>query len=318
MDESCPKCEAVLDHYPCPSVSYLIIWGQKKDDESTTKYRYINGLPHNHARFAAVSRTTALEDKNWKKSKKYRNLNTTASQAMVGKETADGFIGDAPLEAAGWTEIEHGIFHREYERKGSEEHSSVVDALIASMPKISVMQGLFDWDPVEFEQLHEKAAEKLLGKSSTDQFSPDRTIVLSAASSSHLERIMFDQSEKAGQAGNQQWGLDAGPHEDGWNPYIDDPFASEAKRQGSDSELQPGPGYDWEAEKKLGTKDLTKLQGPPPKPRKKQPRAKADKMPVKKEIKAPYSDNRKRGKEEHEEGAKRGGKRYKKGHVNDV
>ncbi|THU97222.1 hypothetical protein K435DRAFT_663093, partial [Dendrothele bispora CBS 962.96] len=53
-----------------------------------------------------------------------------------------------------------------------------------------------------------------------------------------LERIMFDQSEKAGQAGNQQWGLDAGPHEDGWNPYIDDPFASEAKRQGSDSELQ--------------------------------------------------------------------------------
>ncbi|THU97223.1 hypothetical protein K435DRAFT_663121, partial [Dendrothele bispora CBS 962.96] len=61
MDESCPKCEAVLDHYPCPSISYLIIWGQKKDDD-----------------------------------KKYRNLNTTASQAMVGKETADGFIGDAP------------------------------------------------------------------------------------------------------------------------------------------------------------------------------------------------------------------------------
>ena len=34
-----------------------------------------------------------------------------------------------------------------------------------------------------------------------------------------LEEAMFDSSVRAGPAGFSQWGLDAGPHKDGWNPY---------------------------------------------------------------------------------------------------
>ncbi|KAF9548012.1 hypothetical protein CPC08DRAFT_591108, partial [Agrocybe pediades] len=35
-----------------------------------------------------------------------------------------------------------------------------------------------------------------------------------------LEEEMFEYSLRAGRAGNCQWGLDAGGHEDAWNPYI--------------------------------------------------------------------------------------------------
>jgi hypothetical protein len=34
-----------------------------------------------------------------------------------------------------------------------------------------------------------------------------------------LEEEMFEKSSFAGVAGNYQWGLDAGDHQDGWNPY---------------------------------------------------------------------------------------------------
>lgn len=36
---------------------------------------------------------------------------------------------------------------------------------------------------------------------------------------SALEERMFTDSVEAGAAGNQQWGLDAGSHQNGWNPY---------------------------------------------------------------------------------------------------
>ena len=35
-----------------------------------------------------------------------------------------------------------------------------------------------------------------------------------------LEERMFECSEKAGEAGFQQWGLDAGDHQDAWDPYL--------------------------------------------------------------------------------------------------
>lgn len=38
-----------------------------------------------------------------------------------------------------------------------------------------------------------------------------------------LEDRMFTQSKAAGPAGNQQWGLDAGPHQDHWHPYSEGP-----------------------------------------------------------------------------------------------
>jgi hypothetical protein len=34
-----------------------------------------------------------------------------------------------------------------------------------------------------------------------------------------LEALIFDISEEAGVAGNQQWGLDAGAHLCNWNPW---------------------------------------------------------------------------------------------------
>ena len=36
---------------------------------------------------------------------------------------------------------------------------------------------------------------------------------------SHFERRIFECSEEAGEAGFEQWGLDAGDHQDAWNPY---------------------------------------------------------------------------------------------------
>ncbi|KAJ7572400.1 hypothetical protein C8J56DRAFT_1068918 [Mycena floridula] len=38
---------------------------------------------------------------------------------------------------------------------------------------------------------------------------------------SNLEAAMFEDSNEAGRAGNSQWGLDAGYHQDYWNPYYD-------------------------------------------------------------------------------------------------
>jgi hypothetical protein len=34
-----------------------------------------------------------------------------------------------------------------------------------------------------------------------------------------LEQIMFESSIEAGTAGDEQWGLDVGPHQNGWRPY---------------------------------------------------------------------------------------------------
>ncbi|KAF8176214.1 hypothetical protein K438DRAFT_1478619, partial [Mycena galopus ATCC 62051] len=34
-----------------------------------------------------------------------------------------------------------------------------------------------------------------------------------------FEERLFEQSRVAGRAGNQQWGLDIGTHQDNWNPY---------------------------------------------------------------------------------------------------
>lgn len=39
-----------------------------------------------------------------------------------------------------------------------------------------------------------------------------------------LEEAMFEQSAQAGRAGNYQWGLDVGDHQEGWNPYDGTPI----------------------------------------------------------------------------------------------
>jgi hypothetical protein len=39
-----------------------------------------------------------------------------------------------------------------------------------------------------------------------------------------LEEEMFERSHAAGIAGEYQWGLDAGDHQDAWNPYDGLPY----------------------------------------------------------------------------------------------
>ncbi|KAJ3885096.1 hypothetical protein GG344DRAFT_83111 [Lentinula edodes] len=65
-----------------------------------------------------------------------------------------------------------------------------------------------------------------------------------------LDKIMFDESSRAGVAGNHQWGLDVGPHEMGWNPQFTGPNVTVGKRRegNDDEEVLKGKGYNHEAE----------------------------------------------------------------------
>ncbi|KAJ7366156.1 hypothetical protein DFH08DRAFT_678760 [Mycena albidolilacea] len=61
----------------------------------------------------------------------------------------------------------------------------------------------------------------------------------------YFEERLFEHSQETGQAGNRQWGLDAGPHQGGWNPYGDIPshWNHDDRDDESDSELELGPDY---------------------------------------------------------------------------
>ncbi|SJL16611.1 uncharacterized protein ARMOST_20137 [Armillaria ostoyae] len=62
-----------------------------------------------------------------------------------------------------------------------------------------------------------------------------------------LEMRVFDRSEDAGVAGNHQWGLDAGMHQDGWYPWSSDgPEGEKDSCEGNESELEVGPEFDQE------------------------------------------------------------------------
>uniref|UniRef100_A0A8H8CPT3 Uncharacterized protein n=1 Tax=Psilocybe cubensis TaxID=181762 RepID=A0A8H8CPT3_PSICU len=54
-----------------------------------------------------------------------------------------------------------------------------------------------------------------------------------------FEEEIFEVSARAGVAGHCQWGLDVGPHQDGWNPYGGLPdYFNFGDREGDDSELE--------------------------------------------------------------------------------
>lgn len=55
-----------------------------------------------------------------------------------------------------------------------------------------------------------------------------------------LEEQMFERSALAGNAGHWQWGLDAGHHQDGWNPYagVPDHWNHCDRESESEGELQ--------------------------------------------------------------------------------
>ncbi|KAJ6457808.1 hypothetical protein C8R47DRAFT_1203316 [Mycena vitilis] len=60
-----------------------------------------------------------------------------------------------------------------------------------------------------------------------------------------FEERLFEYSLAAGRAGNQQWGLDVGPHQDNWNPYSGTPthWNHDDRDNQSESELLHGPHY---------------------------------------------------------------------------
>ena len=52
-------------------------------------------------------------------------------------------------------------------------------------------------------------------------------------------RLMFERTDRTGASGNFQWGLDAGHHQDGWDPSFCVPKTWEGKiREGSDTEIE--------------------------------------------------------------------------------
>ncbi|KZP27480.1 hypothetical protein FIBSPDRAFT_730615 [Athelia psychrophila] len=53
-----------------------------------------------------------------------------------------------------------------------------------------------------------------------------------------LEHLLFENSAAAGLAGNQQWGLDAGPHQHNWDPYVH--FPSVGNRANKPNERKVG------------------------------------------------------------------------------
>ncbi|KAF8956267.1 hypothetical protein BDZ97DRAFT_1763938 [Flammula alnicola] len=59
-----------------------------------------------------------------------------------------------------------------------------------------------------------------------------------------LEELMFERSSKAGMAGNCQWGLDAGDHQECWDPYQGIPsYWNYGDRSESEGELERGLNF---------------------------------------------------------------------------
>ncbi|KAF5310768.1 hypothetical protein D9619_008108 [Psilocybe cf. subviscida] len=78
-----------------------------------------------------------------------------------------------------------------------------------------------------------------------------------------LEEDMFEHSKRSGIAGNQQWGLDAGDHQDCWGVYSGLPQSwSPGDREEEDDELEYGPGFI-----KIKLPKVEKQIGNRPKPR---------------------------------------------------
>ncbi|KAF9071317.1 hypothetical protein BDP27DRAFT_1419113 [Rhodocollybia butyracea] len=101
------------------------------------------------------------------------------------------------------------------------------------------------------QKVLEKAWERLkdwTGRTTTGKLRP-KIIDVNFEAISLLDKIMFDESDRAGVAGNHQWGLDVGPHELAWTPQINHQSVTTAKqREGNDEETMHGKNYDFGAE----------------------------------------------------------------------
>jgi len=87
-----------------------------------------------------------------------------------------------------------------------------------------------------------------------------------------LEEEMFERSQAAGIAGEYQWGLDAGDHQDTWNPYDGLPchwiHADRLESYDDDKRLQPGPNFVKLSKLVDSYLPVDPVPGPQPKPRK--------------------------------------------------
>ncbi|KAJ7698840.1 hypothetical protein B0H16DRAFT_1349348, partial [Mycena metata] len=107
-----------------------------------------------------------------------------------------------------------------------------------------------------------------------------------------FEERLFEHSLAAGRAGNQQWGLDVGTHQENWSPYINIPaeWNHDDRDNESESELlvrfiifsstphltllpsQPGPNYEAEPRVENNDVEMTDVAHPRPKRKIKTPR----------------------------------------------
>ncbi|PBK62322.1 hypothetical protein ARMSODRAFT_980786 [Armillaria solidipes] len=97
--------------------------------------------------------------------------------------------------------------------------------------------------------VRQKAWERLVGYTgcTTDGKPKPNVVDVDMEALILLEMRMFDRSEDAGVAGNHQWGLDAGMHQDGRYPWSSDgPEGEKDSREGNESELEVGPEFDQE------------------------------------------------------------------------
>ncbi len=87
----------------------------------------------------------------------------------------------------------------------------------------------------------EKAWERLVdytGRTTDGKIKPD-AVDVDMEALVVLEKRIFDTSEHAGIAGNHQWGLDVGMHQDGWFPWSNrGPEGDKEAREGNESELE--------------------------------------------------------------------------------
>ncbi|KAF9236619.1 hypothetical protein BU15DRAFT_63878 [Melanogaster broomeanus] len=73
-----------------------------------------------------------------------------------------------------------------------------------------------------------------------------------------FEERLFEDSLAAGIAGNQQWGLDAGEHQDHWHPYWGMPSQWNVEdREYSEGELNRGPEFSTGSEKEIEDTPIT-------------------------------------------------------------
>ncbi|EPQ59388.1 hypothetical protein GLOTRDRAFT_70775 [Gloeophyllum trabeum ATCC 11539] len=104
---------------------------------------------------------------------------------------------------------------------GRAAYAHAVTLLLANRHKEQILQeSKYPHNGTRAEQdafILEKAYEHQKGSVGDEYLSADTDVDQECLLS--FEERLFENSAAAGVAGNHQWGLDAGPHQDNWNPY---------------------------------------------------------------------------------------------------